>query len=168
MRHLAVIGLGILLLTVTGAICRVLHTEWVRPDPIFILVVYVSIFMKPGEGVLTAFALGAIADSFASTPWGMLMSVAIAIWMFARHLRRFILPNQSTALVGVMFITSLLFSLLTFVFLAAMGASSGVIWANLKAVLPLACINAVLAAPVWSLAKLAWPQTTRQRFEMAA
>ncbi|MBW1807336.1 MAG: rod shape-determining protein MreD [Deltaproteobacteria bacterium] len=167
MRHLAVIGLGIILLTVTGAVCRVLHTEWVRPDPILILVVYISIFMKPGEGVLTAFVLGAIADSFASTPWGMLMSASIVVWMFARHLRRFMQPNQSTALVGVMFITSLLFSMLIFVYLAAMGASDGVIWVNLKAVLPLAFINAVLAVPVWSLAKLAWPPTTRRRFEMA-
>jgi len=159
--------LGVLLLTIDGALCRVFNTEWIRPDPVLILTVYLAFRARSLEGVACVFILGVAAESFAATPPGMMMSAYILIWLAARWLRRFSMPGQTGVQLGALFALSILSSLLMFVYLLAMDVAEGVLWINLKAMLPLAVLHVILAIPVWALARTIWPGGSRRSLEAA-
>ena len=107
------------------------------------------------------------AESFAATPPGMMMSAYILIWLAARWLRRFSMPGQTGVQLGALFALSILSSLLMFVYLLAMDVAEGVLWINLKAMLPLAVLHVILAIPVWALARTIWPGGSRRSLEAA-
>ena len=167
MRILAFACMGIVLLSLDGAFCRILHLEWIHPDPVLVLTVYVALFIRTAMGILMVAFLGAASDSFAGTPPGMLMSSYVFVWMLASILRRFVMRKRMSAQLSVVFAASLFHSLLMFAYLLALDAHSGVLWINLKAMFPLALFHVLLAIPILPLAKWVWPPTTGWRHEMA-
>ncbi len=168
MRKIAFVFFGLLLLALDGALLQVLHVEWVHPDPVLILSVYLALNLRSGEGLVVVFFLGAAADSFAGTPLGMMVSVHVLVWLAACWARRFVLSNQVAAHLGVLFAMSLLLSLLLSVYLLAMDVHGQVLWINFKAAFPLAFIHLLLAPPVWAVACRIWPRYDSREFKMAS
>lgn len=168
MRKIGFAAFGLLLLSLDGALMRVLHIEWVRPDPVLILSVYLALNMRAGEGALVVAFLGAAAGSFAGTPPGMMISAHFLVWLAACWARRFVLSNRLTARLVMLFVMSLVFSLLMFVYLAAMEISAQVLWINFKAALPLAFLYIALAPPIWAVAGKIWPRHDSRELEIAS
>jgi len=152
-RNLLLLLLGLLLLAFSGAFCRIFHFEWLHPDPVLMLDVYIAMEIQPLGGGLLVFVLGLFADSFAGTPMGMLASAHLLIWMAVRAIKSLVVPDRGPVQYGILLVMSLIFSLITMLQLVVMDADSGMMWVNLKAMLPLAFVNLVLAAPVWALAR---------------
>ena len=157
MRLAVFVCLGIFLLALDGALCRVFHLEWIHPDPVLILVVYAAMFSPSAGGAVAAMALGWAAGNFAGTPPGLLMTSYVLVWIGTGWMRRFIVPSRVAAQLGVVFLMSLFHSLLALAFLSWLGSDAGVMWVVAKAMLPLALIHVLLALPIWSLASKLWP-----------
>ena len=80
-------GMGCLLLQST--VLRQCLPAWILPDPILLLVLYVSIWFPTGRGLLTSFALGLLADLLSGAPegWNALFTTcvfALNRWVQAR------------------------------------------------------------------------------------
>jgi hypothetical protein len=76
---------------------------------------------------------------------------------------RFIMPDRKGMQLGLLFVMSLVFSLLVMLLLAIMEAGTGPVWANFKVMLPLAVIHVLLASPVWALARWIRKPVARRR-----
>jgi hypothetical protein len=168
MRKIVFVAFGILLLALDGAFMHVLGVEWIRPDPVLILSVYLALNMRTGEGAVVVFLLGAAAGSFAGTPPGMMISAHFLVWLAACWARRFVISNRLASHLAVLFAMSLLLSLLLFVYLFAMDIHAQVLWINFKAALPLALIHLLLAPPIWAVSGKIWPRYDSREFEMAS
>lgn len=153
MRQIGLALLGIFLLALDGALCRILHLELMHPDPVLLLSVFIALNLSLAEGALLVFFLGVSADSFAGTPMGMLASAHMFVWILVRWSMRFILPDRKGMQLALLFVMSLVFSLLVMLLLAIMEAGTGPVWASFKVMLPLAVIHVILASPVWALAR---------------
>ena len=153
MRQIGLALLGIFLLALDGALCRILHLELMHPDPVLLLAIFIALNLSAAEGAVVVFFLGLSADSFAGTPMGMLASVHMLVWILVRWSKRFLLPDQKGMQLVLVFVMSLVFSLLVMLMLAIMEAGSGPVWANFKVMFPLAIIHVLLASPIWALAR---------------
>lgn len=156
MKHLGLIGFAIGLLTIEGALTRLMHIEVLRPDPILPLVIFLA--LRPGAaGALTTFGLGLVADSFSGTPTGMLALIYLVIWGLVRLASAYLLPDRKLVQYTLLFVMSVVF------YLALMGMLAGVLiesssvqgpvstlalWAG-----PLALINILVAVPIWALSR---------------
>jgi rod shape-determining protein MreD len=153
MRQIGLVLFGIFLLALDGALCRILHLELMHPDPVLVLSVFIALNLSSAEGALMVFFLGLSADSFAGTPMGMLASAHMFVWILVRWSLRFLIPDRKGMQLILLFVMSLVFSLLLMLMLAIMEAGTGPVWANFKVMLPLAVIHVLLASPVWALAR---------------
>ncbi len=153
MRSAGLVLFGVILLALDGALCRVLHLELLRPDPVLLLDVFIALHLTSAEGVVMVFLLGVSADSFAGTPMGMLASVHLFVWMLVRWSLRFLIPERKGMQLIILVVMSLVFSLLVMLMLAIMEAGAGPVWANIKVMLPLALVHVLLASPVWAVAR---------------
>lgn len=156
MKHLGLIGLAIGLLTIEGALARVMHLDVLRPDPILPLVIILA--LRPGAaGALTTFGLGLIADSFCGTPTGMLALIYLVIWGLVRMASAYLLPDRRLVQYSLLFVMSVFF------YLALMGILAGVLIESASVqgpvstlalwLLPLALLNLLVAMPVWALSR---------------
>lgn len=152
MRHLALIVLGLLLLALEGAACRLLQVEVLRPDPILVLVVFLGIRAEAGS-VLSVFVLGLFADSFAGTPTGMLTCLYLVVWMLVRGSQSFLIPDQTRIAFGLLFVVSLVFNLMLAGLLVGFTPGGSVVTGILIWMIPLAFLNLLLAGPVWAMAQ---------------
>jgi len=153
MRQVGLALLGIFLLALNGALCRILHLELMHPDPVLLLSVFVALNLSLAEGGLIVFFLGVSADSFAGTPMGMLASAHMLVWILIRWSMRFLLPERKAMQLALLFVMSLVFSLLVMLMLAVMEAGTGPVWVSFKVMFPLAVIHVLLAGPVWAIAR---------------
>jgi rod shape-determining protein MreD len=153
MRQIGLVLFGVFLLALDGALCRVLHLELMRPNPVLLLDVFIALNLTSAEGAVMVFLLGVSADSFAGTPMGMLASVHLFVWMLVRWSLRFLIPERKGMQLVLLFVMSLVFSLLVMPMLAIMEASVGPVWASFKVMLPLALVHLLLAGPVWAVAR---------------
>ena len=153
MRQVGLALFGIFLLALNGAVCRILHLELMHPEPVLLLSVFIGLNLSSAEGALVVFFLGVSADSFAGTPMGMLASAHMLVWLLVRWSMRFLLPEQKGMQLALVFVMSLVFSLLVMLMLAIMEAGGGPVWASFKVMFPLAVIHVLLAGPVWALAR---------------
>jgi rod shape-determining protein MreD len=163
MRSVGLVLFGIFLLALDGALCRVLHLELMRPDPVLLLDVFIALHLTSAEGVVMVFLLGVSADSFAGTPMGMLASVHLFVWMLVRWSLRFLIPERRGMQLIILFVMSLVFSLLVMLMLAIMEAGTGPVWANFKVMLPLALVHLLLASPVWAISRRIRRPVARRR-----
>jgi rod shape-determining protein MreD len=163
MRPIGLVLFGVFLLALDGALCRVLHLELMHPDPILLLDVFIALNLSSVEGVLMVFFLGVSADSFAGTPMGMLASVHLLVWILVRWSVRFLMPERKGMQLTILFVMSLVFSLLVMLMLAIMGAGVGPVWANFKVMPPLALVHLLLAGPVWAVARWIRRPAARRR-----
>ena len=141
MRLAVFVCLGIALLALTGALCRVFHLEWIHPDPVLLMVIYAALFSPSMSGAVGALAMGWAADSFAGTPAGLLTSSYFLVWMATGRARRFIVPSRVSSQLGLVFFMSLFHSLLCLGLLTWLNMAEGVLWVVGKAALPLALIH---------------------------
>lgn len=153
MRQVGLALFGIFLLALDGAFCRILHLELMHPEPVLLLAIFIALNLSAAEGAVTVFFLGLCADSFAGTPMGMLASVHMLVWVLVRWSMRFLLPEQKGMRLALVFVMSLVFSLLVMLMLAIMESGTGPVWASFKVMFPLAVIHVLLAGPVWALAR---------------
>lgn len=153
MRQIGLALFGIFLLALDGVLCRILHLELMHPDPVLLLSVFIALNLSPAEGALMVFFLGLSADSFAGTPMGMLASVHLFVWVLVRWSKRFLMPERRGMQLAIIFVMSLVFSLLVMLMLAIMEAGFGPVWANFKVMFPLALVHLLLAGPVWAVAR---------------
>jgi hypothetical protein len=109
------------------------------------------------------FFLGVSADSFAGTPMGMLASVHLLVWILVRWSMRFLMPERKGMQLFILFIMSLVFSLLVMLMLAIMEAGTGPVWANFKVMFPLALVHLLLAGPIWAVARWIRRPVARRR-----
>jgi rod shape-determining protein MreD len=163
MKQIGLVLLGVFLLALDGVLCRVLHLELMHPDPVLLLVVFIGLNLTSGEGVLMVFFLGVSADSFAGTPMGMLASVHLLVWVLVRWSMRLLMPERQGMQLVILFVMSLVFSLLVMLMLAIMEAGTGPVWANFKVMLPLALVHLLLAGPVWAVARWIRRPVARRR-----
>ena len=163
MKQIGLVLFGVFLLALDGALCRILHLELMHPDPVLLLSVFIALNLSSGEGAVMVFFLGLSADSFAGTPMGMLASVHIFVWILVRWSTRFIIPERKGMQLALLFVMSLVFSLLVMLMLAIMEAGGGPVWANFKVMLPLAIIHVLLASPVWAGARWIRRPVARRR-----
>lgn len=163
MRPAGLVLFGVFLLALDGALCRVLHLELMRPDPVLLLDVFIALHLTSAEGVVMVFLLGVSADSFAGTPMGMLASAHLFVWMLVRWSLRFLMPEQKGMQLIILFVMSLVFSLLVMLLLAITEAGVGPVWANLKVMFPLALVHLLLAGPIWAVARWIQRPVARRR-----
>jgi hypothetical protein len=157
LKHLALIGFGLFLLTLTGAFGRVFHLEWVRPDPILVLDVFIAMYMEPTLGVLSVFILGIASDSFAGTPPGMLANCHLIVWVIMRWSKKLLMFKNRSAQLGLVWIVSLLFCMMVMANLVILKINTGAIWVCFKAMLPNSFINMLVAMIVWSVSDVFLP-----------
>ena len=130
---------------------------------VLLLVVFIALNLSAAEGALMVFFLGVSADSFAGTPMGMLAFVHLFVWILVRWSMRFIMPERKGMQLVILFVMSLVFSLLVMLMLAIMEAGTGPVWANFKVMLPLALVHLLLAGPVWAVARWIRRPVARRR-----
>jgi hypothetical protein len=152
MRHLGLLAMGLGLLAVEGAAIRLLQVEVLRPDPILVLVVFLGIRAEAGL-VLSVFALGLFADSFAGTPTGMLTCLYLVVWMLVRGSQSFLLADENRVAFGLLFVVSLVFNLMLAGLLAGFTPAGTAVTGILIWMVPLALLNLLLAVPVWAMAR---------------
>ncbi len=150
MRHLGIIGFAIGLLTIEGAVCRLLHVELLRPDPILVLVVFLAFRAGP-VSVVEVFVLGLIADGFAGTPAGMLTMIYLVVWTLCRMAQAFLNPDHQIIQFGMLFFMSLVFDLLLVLVLLSLPEGGGPVSSIMIWALPLALLNLAMAGPIWAL-----------------
>ncbi len=152
MRRLGLIGFALGLLTVEGAVCRLLHVEMLRPDPILVLVVYLA-FRAGTASAVEVFVLGLLADGFAGTPSGMLTMIYLIVWTLVKMAQAFLIPERRLIQFGILFLMSLVFDLLLVIVLVSLPGRGGPVSSLLVWTLPLALLNLAMAGPIWSLAR---------------
>lgn len=165
MRYLALLVYGVFLLALDGALCRVFHLEWIHPDPILLLDVFIALHLTFTEGAVLVFLSGIAADSFAGTPTGMLLTAHMLAWLLVRWARQFVVPDQPLVQRFLVFVLSILFNLFLVLQLATMDTGNGPIWISLKSMVPLALLHVLLARLVWMPARKMFPPASHRRFQ---
>jgi rod shape-determining protein MreD len=166
MRYFGIVVLGIVLMAVNGAFCRVFHLEIVHLDVVLVLVVFIALETKTIPGLIVVAVLGLLADSFAQTPFGMYGSNHLLVWVFTRIALRMVITDTRSSKIKVLLAMSLLSSILSMIQLAIMPISSDAVIIVLKVMIPLAIMQAVLAIFVWPLARKIVGMPSEQDFIM--
>lgn len=127
----------------------VLRIAGVKPDLIFITVVYLSYCFGSFYGEVTAFISGLLHDAVSNSPLGLLtlpkVAVAFIIGMFGRSLFRSNILTISLLLFSASIVKGFLTLFLCYVFHEASASSI------LSIILPEAFYNALLAPPLFFL-----------------
>ena len=148
MRLIALVAYGVVLLIIQGAIFRILHLDFFRPDPILILVVFLA--LRGSEGALVScFILGFIAEAFAGSTTGMLTIIYLVVWMVIRTALVFLLSERHLLQYGFVFFMSLLAHLAQLAIWATMPSGNWPLGTLGIWMVPLAIVNLMLAGPIW-------------------
>ena len=127
----------------------VLRIAGVKPDLIFITVVYLSYCFGSFYGEVTAFISGLFHDAVSNSPLGLLtlpkVAVAFVIGMFGRSIFRSNILTVSLLLFSASIVKGFLTLFLCYVFHEASASSI------LSIILPEAFYNALLAPPLFFL-----------------
>jgi rod shape-determining protein MreD len=92
-------GGGCLLLQTT--VLRFGLPSYLLPDPILLLVLFVSLWFPPGRGLVTAFALGMLADLLSGAPEGWNILFAVSIFAVNRWIQDRIVLGRSRPTLGL-------------------------------------------------------------------
>lgn len=95
MRILCFLILGALLLIMQTTLFQVLPPWLGRPDPLFILVVFVAYRLNIFQGALLVFCLGLITDIFSGVFLGMYPIVYLLVFLLLKVISQYITTNES-------------------------------------------------------------------------
>lgn len=95
MRFLCFLILGILLLVMQTTLFQVLPPWLGRPDPLFILIVFIAYRLNFFQGALLVFCLGLITDIFSGVFLGMYPIVYLLVFLVLKIISQYIAVNES-------------------------------------------------------------------------
>jgi rod shape-determining protein MreD len=163
MRPVFLAVFGILLLIIKSVAVRALHIELLNPDLGLLLAVFMAFYLRPFPGLMVVFVLGLFADSLGGTPLGMKAFIDLTVFFIVRVSLRVLLPDRLMTQLVLLFLASIISSLLLVVMLMEVGP--GVITPVIRWMLPLALLHVILAVPIWAMArKISGPPIMRSAF----
>jgi rod shape-determining protein MreD len=125
----------------------VLRIAGVKPDLIFIAVVYFSYCFGSFYGELTGFIGGLLHDSFSRSPLGLLTLPKVALGFIAGLFGRSIFKPNIVVIFGLIFVSSLIKGLVTLTLCYIFHESSAD--AVISVILPESFYNALLSPPLF-------------------
>jgi rod shape-determining protein MreD len=149
----AIVPLFVILAAAETSLARLAGIVSVRADIAIILVVFLAVRRGGAEGALLSWLLGLCQDSLSLAPWGLHGLIALATWSGLRLAGRWLLSQRRSIQVGMLVAASIFARLLVLLLAAAAGAEhrlvlSGLAWTPLHVL-----AQALLALPVWALAR---------------
>ena len=121
----------------------------VKPDIVFIIVVYTGYSFGPIAGQVTGFVSGLFHDAVSNSPYGFLAFPKLTIGFIVGLLGRSVLRNNITTIIILMVVATLAKGVATLLlsYIFAQGMISGII----DVIIPESLYNAILAPPLFFL-----------------
>ncbi|MCL1864540.1 MAG: rod shape-determining protein MreD [Spirochaetes bacterium] len=121
----------------------------VKPDFVFIIVVYTGYSFGSITGQVTGFVSGLFHDAVSNSPYGFLALPKLTVGFIVGLLGRAVLKNNVPTIIILMLVSTLVKGIITLLlsYIFAQGMISGII----DVIIPEALYNAILAPPLFFL-----------------
>jgi len=121
----------------------------VKPDLVFIIVVYTGYSFGPIPGQITGFASGLFHDSVSNSPYGFLAFPKLVVGFIIGLIGRSVLKNNIPTIMILMLVATLVKGIITLIlsYIFAQGMVSSII----NVIIPESLYNAILAPPLFFL-----------------
>ncbi len=127
----------------------VIRIAGIKPDLVFIMVVYAGYSFGPVPGQVTGFAGGLFQDAISNLPYGFLALPKLVIGFIVGMIGRSVLKSNIPTVLLMIFVSSLLKGVISLIvsYVFAQGMLSSII----HVIIPEAFYNALLAPPLFAL-----------------
>jgi len=127
----------------------VIRIAGVKPDLIFIIVVYVGYSFGSIPGQVTGFAGGLFQDAVSNSPYGFLALPKLAVGFIVGMIGRSVLKSNVPTIILIIFISTLLKGIVT-LFISYI-FTQGMLSSIIHVIIPESFYNALLAPPLFFL-----------------
>ncbi len=127
----------------------VIRIAGIKPDLIFIIVVYVGYSFGSIPGQITGFAGGLFHDSVSNSPFGFLALPKLVVGFIVGMIGRSVLKSNIPTIMLLLFVSTLLKGVIT-LFLSYI-FTQGLLSSIIQVIIPESLYNAILAPPLFFL-----------------
>lgn len=152
MKPVALAIFGITLVLIKSVAMRVFHIELLHPDLGVVMAVFAAFHLRPLSGSIVVLVVGLFADSLGGTPLGMKASIDLLVFFIVRFSLRILLPDRTVTQIIMLFVASIISSLLLLVALTEIEPRVTV--PVIHWMLLLAVLNTMVAIPIWAVSRL--------------